>query len=87
MKIDWGRLILFWLGMYVAQIVIYNLLAIIGVPINSYAFLVLFDLALGFTFSYFYYPSYARRGIFKDPDYYKNAMIFFLILFMFDILF
>ena len=87
MKIDWGRLILFWLCMYVAQIVIYNLLALVGVPTNTYAFLVLFDLALGFVFAYFYYPSYARRGILRDPDFYKNALMFFLILFLFDIVF
>jgi len=87
MRIDWGRLILFWLGLYVAQIVISMTLAAIGVPVNSYAFVVLFDLCLAFVFTYMYYPPYARRGLFRDPDFYKNAMMFFLILFAFDMLF
>ena len=87
MRIDWGRLILFWLVLYVAQIVISMTLATIGVPVNSYAFVVLFDICLAFVFTYMYYPSYARRGLFRDPDFYKNAMMFFLILFAFDMLF
>ena len=48
--------------------------------------LVLLDLILGYVFTYFYYPSFARRGCFKDPDFHKNALIFFLILFAFDML-
>ena len=87
MRIDWGRLILFWVCMYVAQIVIVTVLTMLGIYVGSYAFLVLFNLILGFVFAYFYYPSYARRGIFRDPDFYKNALIFFLILFLFDIVF
>lgn len=86
MRIDWGRLILFWLGIYVAQIVISMTLAMIGVPVNSYAFIVLFDLALAFVFTYMYYPSYARRAALRDVDFYKNMLIFFLILYAFDML-
>ena len=86
MRFDWGRLILFMLGMYVAQIVLVVLLASIGVPVNTYAFLVLLDLGLGYAFTWLSIPSIARRGCFRDPDFHKNALIFFLILFAFDIL-
>ena len=86
MKFDWGRLILLWVAMYVAQMVLVNLLALIGVPINTYAFLVLLDLGLGYVFTWICYPSFARRGCFRDPDFHKNALIFFLLLFAFDIL-
>ena len=86
MRIDWTRLILFWVVMYIAQMVLVNLLTLIGVPVNTYAFLVLLDLGLGYVFTWFCYPSFARRGCFKDPDFHKNALIFFLLLFGFDIL-
>lgn len=86
MRIDWGRLILFWLGIYVAQTLITFVLYWLGVPIASYEFIVLSDMCLAFVFTYMYYPKYARRGLLKNPDFYKNAMIFFLILFAFDIL-
>ena len=86
MRFDWGRLILFWLALYVAQILATYALFMLGVPVNSYEFLVLLDLILGYVFTYFYYPSFARRGCFKDPDFHKNALIFFLILFAFDML-
>lgn len=86
MNFDWGRLILFWLGMYVAQMVLVILLASVGVPVNSYEFLVLLDLGLGYAFTWLCYPPFARKGCFRNPEFHKNALIFFLILFGFDIL-
>ena len=85
MKIDWGRLIIFWVGLYLSQIVISIVLATIGVPVGSMAFLILFNLILGFVFAYFYQPSYARQGLFRNPDYYKNSLMFFIVLFLLDV--
>ena len=77
MKIDFTRLLIVILGFFVAQIVIQSFLITLGV--NGVAFIVLYNLLLAFVATTIYYPSGYRKQAFKEPEFYKNVMIFFVV--------
>lgn len=77
MRIDFTRLLIVLLGFFVAQILIQSFLLSIGV--TGLSFFVLYNLMLSFVATLIYYPSGYRKQAFKDPDFYKNTMIFFVV--------
>ena len=77
MKIDFTRLLVVILGFFVAQIIIQSFLLTLG--INGVAFIILYNLLLAFVATIIYYPSGYRKQAFKEPEFYKNVMIFFVI--------
>ena len=89
MRIDFGRLLVFLLvclvGQYVIQLVVVNLFSMLGVY-NPIVMLVVIDALVGFLFAYLYYPREMRRGIFKNPNFYRDAGIFALIFLAIDVI-
>ena len=77
MKIDFTRLIVVILGFFVAQIIIQSFLAMLG--ISGLAFVILYNLLLAFVATLIYYPSGYRKQAFKEPDFYKNVVMFFVV--------
>ena len=77
MKIDFTRLIVVILGFFVAQFLIQAFLLSIGV--NGLAFVILYNLLLAFVATLIYYPSGYRKQAFKEPDFYKNVVMFFVV--------
>ena len=53
---------------------------------NPFVMLLVVDVLIGFLFAYLYYPREYRRGIFKNPNFYRDAGIFTLIFFVLDVL-
>ena len=82
MKIDFTRLLVVILGFFVAQIVIQSFLLSIGV--SGVAFLILYNLLLAFVATLIYYPSGYRKQAFKEPDFYRNVVMFFVIFVIFS---
>ena len=90
MRIDFTRLIIFLLIAYVGQIIIQYAVAYIFAFFGWYnylAMLFIVDILIGFLFAYLYYPKEYRRGIFKNPNFYRDAGIFALIFIGLDLLF
>ena len=79
MRIDIGRLVLVILGFWMAQLLIGTFLATIGLPIGSVEFEIIYNLLLAFVAVLIYYPSDARREAFRNPEFYRDVSIFFLI--------
>ena len=77
MKIDFTRLLIVILGFFVAQVLIQSFLLSIGV--GGIAFVILYNLLLAFVATLVYYPSGYRKAAFKDPEFYRNVAIFFLV--------
>ena len=50
-------------------------------------FMFVVDVLVGFLFAYLYYPREYRRGIFRNPNFYRDAGIFALIFIGMDVLF
>ena len=90
MRVDFGRLILFLLiclvGQYLIQLGVGYLFAMMGWS-NPIAMLFAVDILIGFLFAFLYYPREARRGIFKNPAFYRDAGIFALIFVLIDLIF
>jgi len=87
MRIDFGRLLIFLLvclvGQYVIQWIVVNLFVMLG-WYNPILMLVVIDALIGFLFAYLYYPREMRRGIFKNPNFYRDAGVFALIFLVID---
>lgn len=77
MKIDFTRLIVVILGFFVAQILIQSFLLSIG--LTGLPFVVLYNLLLAFVATLIYYPSGYRKQAFKEPEFYKNVVMFFVV--------
>ena len=77
MRIDFTRLLVVLIGFLVAQIFIQSFLVAIGM--SGLPFLVTYNLLLSFVATLIYYPSGYRKNAFKDPDFYKNVGMFFLV--------
>lgn len=84
MKIDFTRLLVFLLVAYFGQQVIWTVVSLL--PIHPLPMLVLADALIGFLFAYLYYPREYRKGIFKNPEFYRNAGMFALIFLVIDML-
>lgn len=79
MRLDVGRLVIVIIGFWVAQLLIGTFLAAIGFPIGSISFEIMYNLLLAFVAVLIYYPSEYRKDAFKNPEFYRNVAIFFLI--------
>ena len=88
MRLDFGRILIFllvWLiGQYVIQWVVVSLFNMLG-WYNPIAMLLTIDVLIGFLFAYLYYPKEARRGIFRNPNFYRDAGMFALIFLVIDV--
>lgn len=84
MRIDFGRLLIFLLVAFIGQRIIYFFVGML--PIAPLPALVLADILIGFLFAYLYYPRELRRGIFKNPNYYRDAGVFALVFLVIDLL-
>ena len=76
-KIDFTRLIVVIIGFFVAQIIIQSFLSMLG--ISGLAFVILYNLLLAFVATLIYYPAGYRKQAFKEPDFYKNVVMFFVV--------
>lgn len=89
MRIDFGRLFLFLLvclvGQYVIQIVVVNVFNMMG-WYNPFVMLLVVDILIGFLFAYLYYPRELRRGIFSNPNFYRDSGMFALIFLILDMI-
>ena len=90
MRIDFGRLIIFllvaYIGQYAIQYGVRYVFYLFG-WYNYFAILLTVDVLIGFLFAYLYYPKEYRKGIFKNPNFYRDAGIFALIFIGLDLLF
>lgn len=90
MRIDFGRFLAFLViclvGQYVIQWAVVNLFMMMG-WYNPLVMLLVVDILIGFLFAYLYYPREARRGIFRNPNFYRDAGMFALIFLLLDVLF
>ena len=77
MRIDFTRLLVVLIGFLVAQVLIQSFLITIGM--SGLPLLVTYNLLLSFVATLIYYPSGYRKNAFKDPDFYKNVGMFFLV--------
>ena len=77
MKIDFTRLIIVILVFFVAQVVIQSFLLSLG--ISGLPFVILYNLLLAFVATLIYYPSGYRKQAFKEPEFYKNVVMFFVV--------
>lgn len=77
MRVDLGRLLLVLIGFLVAQILIQTFLSLLG--ISGIAFIVIYNLLLSFVAVLIYYPAEYRSTAFKNPEFYRNVSIFFLV--------
>ena len=84
MRIDIGRLLMVLLGFLVAQVLIQYFLALIGV--SGIAFVILYNFMLSFVAVLIYYPAEYRKEAFKNPDFYRNVAVFFLIFLLLSLL-
>lgn len=89
MRIDFGRFFVFLLiclvGQYIIQSVVYSVFALMG-WYNPLVMLLVVDILIGFLFAFLYYPREMRRGIFKNPNFYRDAGMFALIFLIIDVL-
>lgn len=89
MRIDFGRFFVFLLiclvGQYIIQSVVYSVFAFMG-WYNPLVMLLVVDILIGFLFAFLYYPREMRRGIFKNPNFYRDAGMFALIFLIIDVL-
>ena len=84
MKIDFTRLIIVILGFFVAQILIQSFLVSLG--ISGLPFLIMYNLLLAFVATLIYYPSGYRKQAIKEPDFYKNVVMFFVVFVIFTLI-
>ena len=89
MRIDFGRFFVFLLvclvGQYIIQSVVYGVFSFMG-WYNPLVMLLVVDILIGFLFAFLYYPREMRRGIFKNPNFYRDAGMFALIFLIIDVL-
>lgn len=83
MRFDFTRLLIFLLIAYVGQSIIWFFVSML--PISPLPALVLADVLIGFFFAYLYYPRELRRGIFRNPSYYRDSGMFALIFLIIDV--
>ena len=72
MRIDWGKMLLYLLGLIVAQRIVWYVLALLG--LSGITLVLVFEFIISFLFTYLYYPSYNRRYALKDPDFKIQSM-------------
>ena len=77
MRLDIGRLLIVIIGFLVAQVLIQYFLAMLG--LSGISVVIAYNLLLSFVAVLIYYPSGYRREAFKNPDFYRDVAIFFLI--------
>jgi amino acid transporter len=77
MRLDIGRLLMVLIGFLVAQVLIQYFLALLG--FSGVAFVVAYNLLLSFVAVLIYYPSGYRKDAFRNPEFYRDVSIFFLI--------
>ena len=53
---------------------------------NPIVMLVVIDALVGFLFAYLYYPKELKRGIFHNPNFYRDAGVFALIFLIIDVI-
>ena len=82
MRLDWGKLLLFLIGIILAQRLIYFVLAMMG--LSGIALTIAFEFVVSFMFTYLYYPSFKRRYAFKDPTFYRNWGMFLFVFLVLD---
>lgn len=84
MRINFGRLLLVLVGFIVAQVLIQMFLTLLG--LTGVTFVILYNLILSFVAVLIYYPSEYRKYAFKNPDFYRDVAIFFLIFLLLELL-
>ena len=84
MGIDFKRLLFVIIGFFLAQILIQNFLILLG--FNGIALVILYNLLLSFVAVLIYYPSGYRKEAFKNPEFYRDVAIFFLIFLLLALL-
>lgn len=77
MRINFSRLLMVILGFLAAQILIRYFLILLG--LSGIGFVVVYNLLLSFVAVLIYYPSEYRKEAFKNPDFYRNVSLFFLV--------
>lgn len=84
MRINFGRLLLVLIGFVVAQVLIQMFLTLLG--LTGVTFVILYNLILSFVAVLIYYPPEYRKYAFKNPDFYRDAAIFFLVFLLLELL-
>lgn len=84
MKLDIGRLVAVIIGFFIAQILIQYFLIMLG--LRGVGFEIMYNLLLSFVAVLIYYPSEYRKTAFKNPEFYRNVSIFFLVFLLLSLL-
>ena len=84
MRIDFTRLLIFLLVAYLGQNVIWYVVSML--PIAPIPAIVLADVLIGFLFAYLYYPREMRRGLVRNPNFYRDAGMFAFIFLLLDMM-
>lgn len=84
MKLDIGRLVGVIIGFLIAQILIQYFLFMLG--FRGVGFEIIYNLLLSFVAVLIYYPSEYRKSAFKNPEFYRNVAIFFLVFLLLSLL-
>lgn len=84
MKIDFTRLFLVLIGFIIAQYIISYFLVSIG--FSGLPLIIAYNLLLAFFAAFIYIPREYKRSALKEPEFYKNAGIFFVIFLIISIL-
>lgn len=88
MRIDFSRLLVFLLvclvGQYAIQYGVMYVFNLFGWT-NPIVMLLVIDVLIGFLFAYLYYPRELRRGIFRNPNFYRDAGMFAFIFLLLDV--
>ena len=80
-----GRLIFMMLAIYLMQIVIVNILGLIG--IGGLASVIILEFIMAVVFAYIYYPAPYRKDALKDPKFHMSICIFFVLFMVFQFIF
>lgn len=84
MRIDFTRLLIVLLGFLVAQVLIQSFLITLGM--SGLPLLITYNFLLAFVATLIYYPSGYRKDAFKNPEYYKNVAMFFLVFLLLSLI-
>ena len=84
MGLDIKRLVIVILTFILAQVLIQLFLAFLGV--KGITFEIIYNLMLSFVAVLIYYPAEYRKDAFKNPEFYRNVSIFFLIFLLLSLI-
>ena len=79
------RLVIFMFAIYFMQVVIVNILGLLG--IGGLTGVIILEFIMAVVFAYIYYPAPYRKYALKDPKFHMSICIFFILFMAFQFIF